>query len=253
MVLYIIFLLLVILLFIIRCIYNYLYNDPVVVFIDGNIGAGKSTFIKMMELQFHKYYYVTEPINMWKGVVDDQNISLFGNFYKNKERWSYTFQNMVQMTKFYDYVVRLDKIKEHSFISRILFGTKIVVIIERSCLIDKNAFASLLHDNEYIDETEWKIYNMWYDLINKTIQTKNIIYLQTSPNICLDRIHVRDRDEENTITIEYLIELHNRHDNVLLNNKNINVLKLNNDYDILNKASILSYQFNKINNFISSL
>jgi len=47
--------------------YNYLYNNPIVVFVDGNIGAGKSTLIQMMELQYRQYYYVTEPINMWKG------------------------------------------------------------------------------------------------------------------------------------------------------------------------------------------
>jgi len=241
----------VLLFFITYCIYNYLYNDPVVIFIDGNIGAGKSTLIQMMELQFRQYYYVNEPIHMWKGIVDEHNISLFDNFYKDKKRWGYTFQNMVQMTKFYNYVILFDKIKKDSFFKRIIFGMKAVVVIERSSLMDKNAFASLLHENNYIDDLEWYIYNIWFDRISKIIKTKNVIYVQTHPALCFDRIHnIRCRDEEKTVSIEYLNELHKRHNDILLNDKNMNVLVIDGNSDIINT---ISNEYNTIRRFISIL
>ena len=74
-------------------------NKPIIISVDGNIGSGKSTLIKILRNRMKDYIFVDEPVKEWTQVTDDNNKNLLAHFYENKERWAYTFQNYAFITR----------------------------------------------------------------------------------------------------------------------------------------------------------
>ena len=74
--------------------------------------------------------------------------------------------------------------------------------------------AKELYDSGDINKLEWKLYNQWYYwLIDKTpSKPTGIIYLKCDPIICQKRIKKRERKEECSIPLEYLKNIHNKHE-----------------------------------------
>lgn len=72
--------------------------------VEGNIGAGKSTFLNLMsdgslELQ-DIVEVVPEPVEEWQAVTSgDHPINLLDRFYKDPQRYAYTFQHYVLLTR----------------------------------------------------------------------------------------------------------------------------------------------------------
>ena len=166
-------------------------------------------------------------------------------FYEDKERWSYTFQNIA-------YITRMKLI-----IDKMLTSKKELVISDRCMETDKNIFAKILREDGLLSDIEWKLYNMWNDIYEKYFcpqKVRNIIYLKCSPNVAYERIKKRNRGEENTIDINYLTKIHNAHEKWLLNNKkNINVLVINcNDDFVNNENELLDHVF-KVKKYIQNI
>eukprot|EP01083_Nonionella_stella_P162113 531860_1 len=44
------------------------------------------------------------------------------------------------------------------------------------------------------------------------LQLDGIVYLRTTPETCLDRLHQRGRHEETSVSVDYLTKLHRRHE-----------------------------------------
>ena len=138
--------------------------------IEGNIGAGKSTIIKIIQDHIVENKFVNflqEPVDEWLNLKNSDGENILDLFYKNKKRWSYSFQ----MNAF---------ISKQKLIEKCLKTNKLVetIISERSVFTDKECFAKQLKEDNYIDELEWELYNNWYDwLINKSnLNTSGIIY-----------------------------------------------------------------------------
>lgn len=171
--------------------------QPVKIYIEGNIGAGKSEFIKALNTE--EYKVVQEPVDIW------ENIGILTEFYKDPKRWAYTFQSL-------------------AFVSRLsLVWSEIAnnhlnkpVILERSIYTDKNCFTELQLDFGNMNEIEHKTYVAWYTLAEqkfaKDVKADAIIYLRTTPEICFERIKKRSRNGESSISIEYLTALHDKHE-----------------------------------------
>ena len=60
------------------------------IMIEGNIGAGKSTFLKVLQNQLNADI-IFEPTNKWQEI--DRESNLLDLFYKDTPRWAYTFQS----------------------------------------------------------------------------------------------------------------------------------------------------------------
>jgi len=90
-----------------------------------------------------------------------------------------------------------------------------------------------------MNKLEWSLYNKWYSwlvkLYNKSgnqLIPDGIIYLKASPEISIERINKRGRNEENTINKEYIQKISNLHDKWLLNEDlNIPLLIIDCDKD----------------------
>lgn len=72
-----------------------------------------------------------------------------------------------------------------------------------------------------------------------------IIYLRTTPRVVLERIKIRQRTEENSITLQYLQNIHKLHEawiNALIEDDKIKIIVLNGDVSV----DDLKYEFLKI-------
>ena len=63
--------------------------------VEGNIGAGKSTFLKVINT-FLNAQVVYEPHEKWQNVGGE---NLLENFYADTQRWAYTFQTYAFITR----------------------------------------------------------------------------------------------------------------------------------------------------------
>ena len=78
------------------------------------------------------------------------------------------------------------------------------------------------------------MYNEWYEFLVKHLakQLHGIIYLHTTPEMCLKRTKKRARHGEEGIAINYFDQLHTLHENWINNEetkKEIQILRLNTD------------------------
>ena len=232
-------------------------SQPIIISIDGNIGSGKSTLMKILKERFSHYTFVDEPVNKWLNAVDDNQKNLLTNFYEDRNRWSYTFQNYAFITRTKGLIDAIENIKPKSIIDylnslyqRIFYGRKLVIFTERSILTDRNVFAEMLHDGKDINTMEWTMYLDWYKLFEKTLNINHVVYLKTDPKISFERVNKRARNEEKTVALDYLESVHDKHENWLCKNNNALILDgniefENNDYaqniminNIINKFKI---------------
>jgi deoxyadenosine/deoxycytidine kinase len=58
---------------------------PIILSIDGNIGAGKSTFLNQLKKSYPNWHFVDEPVDTWTKFVNENNESLLEVFYKDRK------------------------------------------------------------------------------------------------------------------------------------------------------------------------
>lgn len=224
-------------------------KNPIIISIDGNIGSGKSTLINILkeELKYDEnILFLDEPVDEWLK-INDGHTNILDYFYKDKKRWSYTFQNLAFITRSKLLINAVKKNKTH------FFQKRKIIISERSIETDKNIFAKMLYDEKDISEIEYKIYDYWYNMKLHDINVKNVIYLRTTPNDSFDRILKRGRVEESDLKYEYIQTIHNYHDKWLVDGNNCNICYLNGKDDFLNNKEIKNNIIKSISVFIHSL
>lgn len=172
-----------------------------IVHVEGNIGAGKSTFIEHFS-QFPEVETFYEPVERWRSIdVNGKKINLLNLFYENPERYAYLFQSYIRQTRI------------EQELRPCLKPTK---IFERSRESSKLCFAKNLNIMKQMSDLEYKIYCDEDDTLKNCCVPDLIIYLRVPPYICRKRISARNRKEENEISLSYLEDLHTLHDDWLL-------------------------------------
>ena len=176
----------------------------IIISLDGNIGAGKSTLLAEIRKSIPDLRVVDEPVGQWTALKNNTGKNLLELFYEDKKRWAYTFQNCAILT-------RLKNIKEA--VEELDANGKgpQVILTERSVLTDKYVFAQMLRDSGDIDDLEWELYDSWFSIFSKQHQVNGIIYLSTSSTTSKDRIHIRNRQGEDRIQLDYLDALDRQH------------------------------------------
>jgi len=182
-------------------------KQPYVV-IEGNVGSGKSTFLKLIQNYFNAQI-VFEPHQKWQHEDSEQN--LLGKFYTDTQRWAYTFQT-------YAFVTRIVTQEEHA--KRNPYA---VQFLERSVFSDRYCFAKNAHEQGHMNMLEWKLYTEWFSWLVEGYVPKPtaFIYLQVDPKVCFKRLQKRDRAEEANVSLEYLEQLHVKHEQWLLKKEGI--------------------------------
>ena len=182
-------------------------KDSKAIIVEGNIGAGKSTFLRLIK-DLLDVQVVYEPHEQWQDVGGE---NLLDAFYKDSARWAYTFQS-------------------YAFITRIMAqeqadrtGKSSLQILERSVYSDRYCFAKNAFETGSMTLLEWQLYQDWWGWFVRhyTKKPSGFIYLQTPPEICYNRLLKRARTEEASVPLHYLTMLHNKHENWLIHKQNI--------------------------------
>ena len=173
--------------------------SPIVISLDGNIGAGKSTFLAALAEAMPEVDVVQEPVGEWMTLKNADGKSLLELFYDDKRRWGYTFQNCAILT-------RLRTIRD-----AIATSKKRVIITERSVLTDRHVFAEMLRASGDIDNLEWQLYMKWFDSFASDLPIRGVVYLTTGVGTSAGRIVTRGRHGEEHIPLDYLAALDDQH------------------------------------------
>ncbi|KAK4468647.1 hypothetical protein MN116_007833 [Schistosoma mekongi] len=166
------------------------------VIVEGNIGCGKSSFLRFFQQLSPKNEVLHEPLYLWK---DARGHDLFELMYQDQRRWCTPFQSQVIVTL-------LDRQSKPP--------TKPVRLLERSIHSSRYCFTENMHNNGSISDADYeelvKIYQWVFK--NRSIPIDLIVYLRASPTVCWERLHARKRSGEEDILLKYLEDLHNLHE-----------------------------------------
>ncbi|KAK4708481.1 hypothetical protein R3W88_029406 [Solanum pinnatisectum] len=176
--------------------------------VEGNISVGKTTFLQRianetLELQ-DLVEIVPEPIAKWQDIGPD-HFNILDAFYAEPQRYAYTFQNYV-------FVTRVMQERESSG------GIRPLRLMERSVFSDRMVFVRAVHEANWMNEMEISIYDSWFDPVVSTLPgliPDGFIYLRASPDTCHKRMMLRKRTEEGGVSLEYLRGLHEKHESWL--------------------------------------
>jgi deoxyadenosine/deoxycytidine kinase len=174
--------------------------------LEGNIGAGKSWFSKFMSRILREnglsVVVVEEPVREW------QRLGLLDLFYEDPAHNGYKCQTMFFVLRIKAF---LKALKEHPSAD--------IFIIDRSWITDVLFMENLYNtvdektEKRYISDQEMAFYREWcetfYECSNASVSS--VIFLDTSPKQCLDRIMRRDRCEESNMSLQYLTDLDTLH------------------------------------------
>ncbi|XP_026320168.1 deoxynucleoside kinase-like isoform X2 [Hyposmocoma kahamanoa] len=193
--------------------------QPFTVFVEGNIGSGKTTFLEHFR-QFEDITLLTEPVKEWR---DLRGWNLLDLMYKDPSRWAMTFQSYVALTM-------LDMHRQPTATP--------VKLMERSVYSARHCFVEHMMRSGVMHPAEFAVLDEWFCFIQQhlPIQADLIVYLKTTPSVVYERIKKRARSEEQCIPLSYIEELHKIHEDWLVHRIHGNcpapVLVLDADLDL---------------------
>ena len=156
----------------------------------GNIGVGKSTLVKLLSenLNWTPFY---EPVSENPYLED---------FYADMQTWGFHSQIYFLMRRLR--------------IHRKLMDMEGSVVQDRSVYEDAEIFAHNLFLQDAISERDYAKYHELYQVLVEFLPPPDlVIYLRASVGTLIDRITMRDRAYERTISAEYLSDLNELYEN----------------------------------------
>uniref|UniRef100_A0A3B5M3V1 Deoxynucleoside kinase domain-containing protein n=1 Tax=Xiphophorus couchianus TaxID=32473 RepID=A0A3B5M3V1_9TELE len=176
--------------------------------VEGNIASGKTTCLD--------YFLNTSNIQVKSRLQS-------ALMYQDPQRWGISLQTYIQLTM-------LDK--------HLSAMTAPVTMMERSIFSAKHIFVENLYQSGKMPEVDYIVLSEWFDWItaNVSLPVDLIVYLQTSPQTCHERLKQRCREEEMVIPLEHLEFIHRLHEDWLIKGSSAPVpapvLVIPADYDL---------------------
>ncbi|KAJ7985942.1 hypothetical protein DPEC_G00345690 [Dallia pectoralis] len=174
-------------------------EKKLVICIEGNIASGKTTCLEYFS-RTSNIEVLTEPISKWRNVRGHNPLGLM---YQDPTRWAMTLQTYVQLT----------------MLDRHLSTTSAPVrMMERSIYSAKYIFVENLYRSGKMPEVDFAVLSEWFEWITQNINlpVDLIVYLQSSPQICQQRMRERCREEEKVVPLEYLEAIHQLYEDWLI-------------------------------------
>ena len=183
--------------------------------LEGNIGAGKTTILKIISNHFKDIEFVEEPVKQWQNLGGE---NLLNAFYTDPKRWGFSFEFFSMLTKI-------------KALLNAANSDKPIIIIERSILSNK-IFMDISLELGKLDKMEYRMLINSYEFYLEHVypQLSGIIYLDTPVDECIRRITKRNRGEECSIEKSYLELLKKKFDE-LANSSTMIVIKIDGLYD----------------------
>jgi deoxyadenosine/deoxycytidine kinase len=221
-----------------------------IIYIEGNIGSGKSTFVKFLEKYIKENNIsadiLLEPVDEWMNMTDSQDTNILEYYYQDQNKYAFAFQINALISRVRQIMnfIKNSKQKIH--------------FVERSIFTDKNVFMLANYNTGNITEIEKNIYEEWFDYLRSisNLNPDGFIYMNTNYNTCNERIIQRSRDGESGIPLEYLKSLEEYHVQWLDKEKKvryINVLNIDSNDDFFKNPEKLQEELKKVFTFTNFL
>jgi deoxyadenosine/deoxycytidine kinase len=207
-------------------------KNVVLVSLEGSIGSGKSTLINALKERHSDWHFIDEPVGTWQALKNEAGEDLLQVFYKDIKRYSYTFQNCALLSRAINIQKKIEAWRAGGSLGSCVFVT------ERCLETDYHVFAQMLRDDGMLDAMEWDLYKMWYNYIKETsTPLTGIVYVNTPPDICAERITQRGRVGEDKISAEYLANL-DKYQREWLSHEKAPILMYDNYSDVSARNSV---------------
>lgn len=201
-----------------------IHSNVQVISIEGNIGSGKSTLLGFLRGKYenkegleltsieggksnpYKVYFANEPVDEWSNIKDKTTgETILSKFYQNPTKYAFAFQMMAFITRYNKLKILYESICQDA---KKNVDTQYIIFTERCLYTDKYVFAKMLYDQSQMEDVEFSIYNEWFESFSHTIPINKILYVRTNPEVCKQRVEVRNRDGEDAIQQSYLEQCH---------------------------------------------
>lgn len=185
-----------------KLIYNFnfiilLLIMPKFIVFDGLIGAGKTTLIKKLEEGMKekglRVKALTEPVQVWR------ETGALEHFYKDIKQNCYEFQTFVYISRIKDILNNIENDID-------------IYLLERSIFSDRYIFVEMLKED--MGQIRMNMYDEWCELWKHILpfEFNLFIFLDTNPEISMERLHKRNRGEEvGGVSLEYQTKLREAH------------------------------------------
>lgn len=199
--------------------------------IAGNIGAGKTTLTKLLAKQYK-----------WKPHFESvEGNPYLNDFYSEMDRWSFNLQIYFLNNRFRQ-ILELQKSGNN-------------VIQDRTIYEDAHIFAPNLHEMGLLSGRDFKNYSSLFELMENLITPPDLlIYLRADISTLTKQIHMRGREYEASISIDYLSRLNERYEAWASTYKKGKLLIINVDeLDFVDNPEHLGFIIDKIDAQINGL
>lgn len=205
-------------------------NHKKIIFIDGNVASGKSTFLNYFSKSKGDTLIIKEPVTKWFLLTDKTNSSLFQLQITDPKKYASIFQIFVLLTK----LKKILSKKESS-----------LVLVDRSFFADFFIFSKNMLDEKNISEFEYKIIHSFYlwceSIIEKLFEQIDRIYFECAFGRNKELFCKREKNKYTSKNIKYLEKWGIEHTKYFSHEKKMNFSTV----DIKNK--------NEIENFLEKI
>ena len=196
----------------------------------GNIGSGKTTLTRLLAKHFGWTPHYEEV---------DHNPYL-DSFYEDMQRWSFNIQIFFLNSRFRQVIAIRNSGKD--------------VIQDRTIYEDARIFAPNLYAMGLMESRDFENYRSLFDLMVKFLKAPDLlIYLRASVPTLMRQIAKRNRDYEQSIRLDYLSNLNDRHEEWIGNHKEGKLLIIDIDDIELEKPEDLGSVVEKIEASLNGL
>lgn len=201
--------------------------------IEGNIGAGKTTFLQELESKLSQFF----TVKVVPEFVYENEANVLLNAMYEKRIDSFDFQKYLFNTRT-NFIYKIGKSEEKPDF----------ILLDRNIDIQYHIFGSVLLKKGRLSKKEYKqmkrMLNTYEAILNNLFPNRSecMIYLDCSEENCLKRIKTRNREGENKIDKDYLSLLEEEHKKYLNNPDVINkywaIKEINNNEEWENEKNV---------------
>jgi len=159
-------------------------------YIEGATGVGKTTFLQLLGQSLDNVTTIYEPVASFTNVGGAGNLLEY--YFGDPKRWAFS-------TTTYITLKHIKAVEEGMKNSQAA-----VILVDRSMYMDYYAYIKMAYSLGTISSLELALYKELFAWFAQHVQKPSgFIYLQTTPDIALERVHQRDRIGESELSMEY--------------------------------------------------
>lgn len=173
--------------------------------VEGLIGAGKTSFIKLIESKYPNVKCIYEPVKEW---IENGELDLFYKYISSDnpevvDLACYNFQTYTFVTRIQSWLNAVEYSKDTE-----------IFLLDRSIFSDRYFFVQNLYETGKLSLSKYNIYIKWWNMWSKIVpfNITHFIYLKVTPEVALERVKIRNRGEETNLSLEYQQQLYDKHE-----------------------------------------